>query len=188
MNLCTNRLHLRRLRLEDNEAIYQFQSDKASFPHANLPVYTSIQEVDTYILKMNTGHDQGKWLIWAICDRITDTMVGSISIWNLESACHQAELAYSLFPDYRGKGYMKEAIQCVLYYGFNILDLHQIKAYTHKDNHPSRRLLESLEFDYLETLKDTYSQGALMALYQMTPQNYKRHKQEWRQDATHTTS
>lgn len=144
--LKTDRLVLRKLEGKDDKAIFKYQSDKDNFPYVDMPVYTNIEEARSYICKMNNGIYNNKWIIWAIVDRYTDNILGTISIWNISKEKSKAELGYGLFPGNIGKGIMSEALKLVVEYGFNTIGLDTIEAYTNVLNKKSISLLEKNNF------------------------------------------
>ena len=42
------------------------------------------------------------------------------------------ELGYGIMPDYQGQGLMKESLLSVIEYGFNIMNLEELLAYTER--------------------------------------------------------
>lgn len=149
--LKTKRLVLDKLKPEDADAVFRYQSDKANFPYVDMPVYDSISQAVSYIEKMNAGVVENQWIIWAI--RADDKIIGSISLWNFNSEDCVAETGYGLFSD-RGNGYMSEALLAVRDYGLNVLELNRIEAFTNKKNESSISLLKRCgfvySFDFLE--------------------------------------
>lgn len=168
--LTTERLRLRALKPEDAKAIYDYQSDKSHFPHVDMAVYTAFSEAEVYIERMNSGVAAGKWIIWAIADQTDDRILGTLSIWNFDWEKRIAEFGYGLFPEARGKGYMREALAAARAYGFNVLKLDALEAYTAIVNKPSIQLLENQGFDFLDEIDEEGSSGALthMAVYRVT--------------------
>ena len=57
-------------------------------------------------------------------------------------------------PEFHGKGLMSEAINCVLNYGFNDLNLEKIEAFTNKNNSNSIKLLQKTKFILNENRRD----------------------------------
>lgn len=144
--LRTDRLLLRQLEMNDDKLIFEYQSNKENFKFVDMPIYTSIQEAQNYIIKMNAGVENNKWLIWAIADSNTNTILGTISIWNISKEQSKAELGYGLFLGNLGKGIMSEALKKVVEYGFNNMGLKTIEAYTSVINKKSIALLEKNNF------------------------------------------
>ena len=73
---------------------------------------------------------------------------------------HRAELFYSLKSDaFKRKGYMSEALEFILNYGKNEMDLYRIEAFVATDNIPSNRLMEKFGFQKEALLKHRYQFG-----------------------------
>jgi len=68
-------------------------------------------------------------------------MIGSISLWNFSLDKKTAEVGYDLGTNFHNKGIMSEAMKCVLDYGFTVLNLDKIEAFTHGKNQSSVRML-----------------------------------------------
>lgn len=81
-----------------------------------------------------------------MCFGSRQPMIGNICIWNLEPDNHRGELGYSLLKSYRSQGFMTEAIQAVINFGFNEMNLHAISARVHAQNLPSFKILEKIGF------------------------------------------
>lgn len=159
------RLVLKKLDDKHADAIFNYQSDKDNFPYVDMPVYDSIEDAKEYIKKMNRGVDEDKWIIWVICLKSIDNIIGTVSIWNLNSQENKAELGYGIFPEHRKQGYMAEALSVAVDYAFNTMDLDKIEAYTNHKNKPSIEFLKHMRFDYIDTIEDEYSNNALMDIY-----------------------
>lgn len=144
--LYTNRLKLRQLTDTDSKLFFDYMSDKANFPHVTMPIWTDIDQAIQYIQEKNDGIVQKKWYIWAITEKQTDKIMGTISIWNFNYDEKKAELGYGLFPRNRKKGYMTEALNSVIQFGFENVGLQLIEVYTNTENQPSIVLLQRCGF------------------------------------------
>jgi ribosomal-protein-alanine N-acetyltransferase len=73
---------------------------------------------------------------------------------------HRAELFYSIKQDeFKRKGYMSEALEPILAYGKNEMDLYRIEAFVATDNVPSNRLMQKFGFQKEALLKHRYQFG-----------------------------
>jgi [ribosomal protein S5]-alanine N-acetyltransferase len=153
--LKTDRLLLRQLVINDDERIFEYQSNKENFKFVDMPIYTSIEEAQNYVTKMNGGVSSNQWIIWGIADAKTNTVLGTISIWNISLEQSKAELGYGLFPGSSGKGIMSEALVKVVEYGFEIMGLKTIEAYTNAMNHKSIALLTRNKFTKISSFIET---------------------------------
>lgn len=151
----TERLLLRQLEISDDNQIFKYQSNKENFEFVDMPVYTEVSEAQKYVEKMNKGVSSNQWIIWAITDKSTSDMIGTISIWNISKEDSKAEVGLGLFQGFRGKGFMTEALIKVIEFGINEMGLETIEAYTNKLNSKSRALLENNSFVKVKSFTET---------------------------------
>jgi len=174
--LKTERLILKKLNHTHIQSLYDYQSNKSNFVHVDMPIYTSLTDASNYVKKMNEGVDSYKWIVWGICLKESETLIGTISIWNLDEKENIAELGYGLFPMFRNKGYMKETLKLIEQYAMFTMKLDCLQAYTSKSNLESIKLLESLDFDYLKTVLDAETSSGIpceMVVYKKCPHQVK---------------
>ena len=87
-----------------------------------------------------------------------DGLVGGVTLeYVRRGAAMAAALGYWLGEAYGGRGYMTEALEGVLAFAFDDLDLSRIEAACLPENFPSRRLLERCGFNQ-EGLAQNYLQ------------------------------
>ncbi|MFC0189372.1 GNAT family N-acetyltransferase [Fictibacillus aquaticus] len=163
--LSTERLSLRKLDLHDADIIFNYQSNKENFKYVDMPVYTRLEEAKNYITRMNEGVSNNKWMIWAIAEKSTGEILGTISIWNISIEQKKAELGYGLYPGNIGKGIMSEALEIVTAYGFNEMNLKTLEAYTSSENYPSIALLERNQFSKASSIVEKASNGDSVKIY-----------------------
>lgn len=142
----TPNLVLRRMEDGDLEDVFEMRSDPRMHLHTDTKPDEAPAETAAYIEKMTRGVDTEKWIIWAIQLRQSPKVIGSVSIWNLDRERGSGELGYGITPAYQGKGFMKEALRAAIDYGFNIMDLKTLEAYTERANTASCGLLERCGF------------------------------------------
>lgn len=76
-----------------------------------------------------------------------DKFIGKIKLSNIVQGVFKSGIiGYSIDKDYEGKGYMKEAVNLVLKYSKEELDLHRIEASILVDNIKSKGVLNSCGF------------------------------------------
>ncbi|MFT4417331.1 GNAT family N-acetyltransferase [Fredinandcohnia humi] len=165
--LSTVKLLLRQLTLNDALSIFKYRSNKENFPYVDMRIYTDIAEAKAYIEIMNTEVKENKEVIWAITDKNTNQVLGTISIWNINAEKNLAELGYGLFPEYRGNGIMSQALAKVVDYGFNNMGLKTIEAWTDSLNNESKALLERNKFIKTSSVVENTSNGGstIMDIY-----------------------
>lgn len=88
--------------------------------------------------------EEGDRIILAV-ERIEDgALVGEVSlIWRSQES-RQGELGWIFHPDHQGRGYAREASQCMIDLAFGAADLHRVFARCDARNVGSWRLMERL--------------------------------------------
>lgn len=137
----TERLCLRQLKHSDYPAISYLRSDKIINEFVTRPAAETKEQALAFIAKIHEAIAEGNICYWAITENRRDEMIGSICLWNFSKDGRSAEVGYDLGLIYQRKGIMNEALSEVLKYGFNILWLTAIEAYTHRGNESSISLL-----------------------------------------------
>lgn len=145
--LTTKRLLLRELTLNDAPELFFLRSDETVLKYVGREPAKSVEEVYNFIEMIRRAVNNNESIFWAIAwaDE-PDKLIGSICFWQLQPENYRAEIGYNLHPDHWGKGIITEAIETVLQYGFENMNLHSIEARTHPGNTGSTRSLEKNGF------------------------------------------
>ena len=74
---------------------------------------------------------------------------------------HQrAELGYAMKSDeYKGKGYMSEAIKAILDYGFGPMGLNRVEAFVGRHNPPSLRMMDKFGFTLEGVMREHFNKN-----------------------------
>jgi len=145
-NLKTERLALRQLNNKDENALVKLRSDERVNEFIGRSKSISPEEVKKFIDKINTGISKDEAMYWAITLKNEDELIGTICLWNLDKENCKGEVGFELFPEFQGKGLMKEALTKVLDYAFNIMKLHTIEGFANENNIRSIKLMEKYNF------------------------------------------
>jgi len=93
-----------------------------------------------------------------LTSRDDDTLLGAITLDNIRRGPAQAgTTGYWIGGPHARQGYMREAIEGLVHYAFDTLDLSRIEAGCLPENTPSRRLLEQCGYKY-EGVAQSYLQ------------------------------
>jgi [ribosomal protein S5]-alanine N-acetyltransferase len=142
----TERLTLRALDLNDAKAIFGLRTNKEVNEFIDRRTPKNLSETRAFIDRIATLTENNKGVFWVIASKTSNQLLGTIGLRNFEDEDDYAEIGYELDPDYQERGYMSEAFEPVLNFGFQNLDLKTIEAFTHKNNVASIALLEKLNF------------------------------------------
>ena len=83
---------------------------------------------------------------WGLERKSDHAFLGSCGLFNWVRAAQNGSLGYELAQAAWGCGYMLEALNAVLPWGFESMALHRVEARVHPDNQKSRTLLRKLGF------------------------------------------
>ena len=142
----TRHLVLRQLRPTDDKEIMVLRSNEKILQFLVIPRCNNLLEATQFIDKINNSIKNNESIYWGITGKDVDTLIGTICLWNISKQNFRAEIGYVLHPDFHGKGFMSEALDAVLDYGFTYMNLHSIEANVHPDNKQSIKLLEKKGF------------------------------------------
>ncbi|HET6723363.1 MAG TPA: GNAT family protein [Chitinophagaceae bacterium] len=155
--LKTQRLLLRRLEKTDANEMFFLRSDDDVLRYLGKEPASSVKEAEEFIAKINKAVDENESILWGITlASDPSVIIGTICLWNFKPENYRGEIGYLLNPNYWRKGIMKEAIICVIDYGFNVLKLHSIEALLSPENIASSAILESTGFIKEGHLKESF--------------------------------
>lgn len=159
ITLTTARLEMRTLREADAAAVYAIRSNAEVMRyHSSLP-WTSMSRAHDLIASDSVAMQKGDFLRLGLLLKGGDSLLGSCCIYNLDVGNRRAEVGYELHRDAWGKGYMREALQALLEYGFSSMNLNRYEADIHPDNIASARALEHLGFTKEGHLRERWIVG-----------------------------
>lgn len=144
----TNRLQLRQLNLNDLDDLFELRFHDDVIKFIARKKSHDKNTIKQFILDRNADVATNKIVFWAIQQQEQSRLIGTISLWNFNDTKTVAEVGYELHPDYHNKGFMSEALEAVLEFGFTKLKLEAIEAFTDKNNTNSQLLLEKFNFKY----------------------------------------
>ena len=144
--LSTERLHLRRLSLDDAEQMFAMRSSEEMMAYIPRPRAKTVNDATAVIQMMLDSFEKRENMVWAMSLKNDPKLIGTIGFWRMQPANYRAEVGYLLHSDYWQKGLTYEALQAVLKYGFEVMNCHSIEAVIAPQNVASARLLEKNGF------------------------------------------
>ena len=103
--------------------------------------------------KIDTDYDEGNSIHWGIEAISTKKIVGTCGYYRGFDKS-EGELGCVLLPQFRGQGFMTNAMQLAIDFGLKNMELKRIWAVTTKQNNQAIGLLERLNFIKLTDLPD----------------------------------
>lgn len=140
----TERLVLRKLRMDDAAGVFSYASDPEITKHTAWPPHRTLADSEAY-LDMALGlYEGGNEALWGVVLKEEDRVVGTCGLYDIDLRHRTAALGYVLALRLRGRGFMPEAMRAVLGWGFGPLALQRIQGVCRVDNAPSTRVMEKL--------------------------------------------
>ena len=158
--LLTPRLTLRPVRMSDAEDMYEYSRDPEVARHVLWDAHTSIHQTRNYIRYLIRQYRNAAPGTFAIALRDSGKVIGTIGFMWLQMDNRSAEVGYSLGRKYWNQGYMTEALQAVVEFGFTRLNLNRIEAQHECDNPASGRVMLKAGMKHEGTLRQRiYNKG-----------------------------
>lgn len=151
MDILTPRLRLREFTTSDVDAIAAYRVHPDYLEHYRRGPFTR-QECEDFVRTCVSWAEERPRLRYqlVICDRRTDSLIGNCGVRKLGGGCEAAEVGYELAPEWWGRGYATEAVERVVRFGFEGLDLDEMRARVNPANGRSVRLLARVGFGRVE--------------------------------------
>ena len=150
----TERLTLRALNLDDAKAIFGLRTNKEVNEFIDRKTLNNLSEARAFINRISNLTINTKGVFWVIESKSNHQLIGTIGLRNFEDEEEYAEIGYELDPIYQQKGFMSEAFESILEFGFQEMELKTIEAFTHKNNSDSISLLKKQDFVFQPGIKD----------------------------------
>jgi ribosomal-protein-alanine N-acetyltransferase len=150
--LQTERLNLIEITRKHTNDILTLFGNKDVAQYYNLVTFNSEHDSIRFIEYHNYRFLNNQAFRWGITLKDKNRIIGTIGFSNLNSD-YTACIDYDLHPEYWKKGYMNEALNKVLYFGFNNLKITKVEAKVMQGNKNSERLLYKQHFKKEEIMK-----------------------------------
>lgn len=155
VTLTGNTIYLRALEPEDLEFIYRLENNETLWEVSNTQTPYSRFLIRQYLENAHQDIFEAKQLRLAICINGSFDAVGLIDLFDFDPVNNRAGVGIVIQDEKeRYKGYGKEALQLVIGYSFNMLQLHQLYANIGVDNIASTTLFTNFGFRLIGIKKD----------------------------------
>lgn len=174
-NLETNRLNLRRLKSEDVSEILDLRSNPEIMQFIPRPLIKTKEEAHEFISVMDTNVNNNNVINWAITNKEEDKLIGMIGFYRMKPENYRAEVGYILSPEFNGKGIITEALERVIQFGFEEMELNSIEAVIDPENFGSEKVLLKNNFVKEGHFKEhTFFDGKFLdsVFYSLLKKNY----------------
>ena len=145
--LTGRKVKLRKLSLSDADSITRHINDKTVARWTlSVPYPYKKRDALEFIRSRRGNKKTGNKYTFGITEKDKDEVIGCIDLCDIDWEDKKAETGYWISREFRGKGYMTEAVNLILLFGFKELKLHKIYARVFKNNHASMEVLKNNGF------------------------------------------
>lgn len=138
----TERLVLRKIKLDDADDMYEYASNPDVTRYLTWSPHNDKAYTFEYISYLQGRYRAGDYFDWAVTLKSTDKMIGTCGFTKFDYYNDSAEIGYALNPKYHGAGIATEAVARVIEFGFKNLNLNRLECRYMVENVASRRVME----------------------------------------------
>lgn len=140
------RVDLRWLTQQDAPALLAVFGDPEVMKFWSSPPLQDLAEAVDLVDEIHDLFNSRRLFQWGIGLRETGEVLGTCTLFNLDSAHRRGEVGFALRRSAWGQGYATEALSLLLGFSFEVLDLHRLEADADPRNERSLRVLERQGF------------------------------------------
>jgi [ribosomal protein S5]-alanine N-acetyltransferase len=157
----TDRLVLRKMTLDDAEAIFAYASEHEVSRYTLWETHRSIEDSRAFLELVIQKYESGGEPDWGIVYKGDHRFVGACGLVDWEAEHARAEVGFVLSREYWGRGLMPEAVRAMFSFGFERMNLNRVEARCIVENAASARVMEKAGMAYEGTLRQReYIKGA----------------------------
>lgn len=158
----TARLTLKEVSLANSMDMFEIFSDEETLKYYDVEPVHEVEEVKDLMEVLLNRFKNKKGIRWGLYLKDSGKLIGTCGYHDVNRQALRAEIGYELSRDFWGKGYMKEALEAILDYGFNNMGLNRIQALAEPENEKSIGILKRVGFTQEGILCDyEYYRGGL---------------------------
>jgi len=143
VKLETKRLLLRRFTLDDVIPMFNnWASDQKVTAHLTWEPHKTHEDTQKIIKSWLSSYNSLNFYHWCIEAKSEQTPIGSVGVVELDMNSESANIGYCLSSNWWNKGIMTEALEEVLKFLSNVVQLRSIFGYCNKQNMRSNKVLQ----------------------------------------------
>ncbi len=144
----TQRLFLRKFRMEDAPDVFAYCSDPETARYVTWEAHKTQEDSRRFLDWTLSRYRNGEPSDWAIMEKESGRIIGSMGLVSVEARNLCGEVGYVIGRPYWGKGYTAEALGRVLRFLFEECGMNRIQAMCCEENAASARVLEKTGFQF----------------------------------------
>lgn len=144
----TERLKLTKIEPFFLEAFYDiFSREEVMEKYGMFPI-TELKDAAWFIDRFNESFKGKRSIRWGLILKSENKLIGTCGFHGFNELSSRAEIGYELNDTYWHKGYMSEALDAIIEWGFTAFELNRIEALIYPDNPSSERIASRHGFKF----------------------------------------
>ncbi len=146
-----NNILLRAMEPEDIDVLYNWENDTSVWHISNTTAPFSRYIIEQYVFSVQDIYANKQLRLMIESDK---QPIGCIDIFDFDPNNKKAGIGILITHEMRNKGYASDALETLMYYCFNTLQLHQLYCSILADNDASLKLFKKYGFSVCGIRKD----------------------------------
>lgn len=160
MKLSNNKIALRAPELQDVEILYKWENDESIWYLSNTSLPFSRFDLEQFILNSNHDIFTEKQYRFMIEKNDSKEVVGCVDLFEFDPKNKRVGVGILIDEKYRNQGLASEALDVLIQYAFEQLDVHQIYCNILSSNTKSLILFKRKQFSEIGVKRDwVFSEG-----------------------------
>lgn len=124
----TERLIFRMIKRGDLDDMFEYYSNPLTSKYLLWEAHKSIKQTRDFIELVISKYKSGEYNDWAIINKRNMKMIGTCGFTRIDSENSVAEIGYVFNPDFWGNGFATEAVNKVIEFAFEELEMNRVEA------------------------------------------------------------
>lgn len=142
----TKKLFLREINHSDAKGLVAFLSDDEVVKNTDLTTQSTIHDSEKFIVHLKKSCKKKKSIWWGITTKDRNVIIGIVGFPYWIKKQFRAEVGAVLSKRYWSQGIMTEAVDAIIRFGFNEMELNRMEATLMLHNISSMKFLKKLGF------------------------------------------
>ena len=156
----TERLVLRKMRLDDAADLFEYASDPEVSTYTTWGPHQSLDDSREFLTRILGLYENCELAEWGIVHKADAKFIGTCGFVDWSPYHSRAEIGYAMSRKYWGLGLMTEAARRVIAFGFENMQLNRVEARCMIENIGSARVMEKSDMSYEGILREhMYAKG-----------------------------
>ncbi|MGB7710875.1 MAG: GNAT family protein [Microcoleus sp.] len=140
----TDRLLMRKITLNDANDMFEYAADPQVSEYTMWSTHGSIEETKYFLKSLLKMYKRRELVDWGIVHKAEKKLIGTCGYVEWSMTHSRGEIGYALDRKYWNQGYMSEAVNAIMEFGFREMLLNRIEAKCEVNNIGSARVMEKV--------------------------------------------